>query len=256
MSNRIKRISVFVLLFTMLIQLFGTVVSAEETAQQDIDLNDRIIEDFYNMNYIKEIPDIYKLNKYRDELTELEGYGNKSIDNLIQAIENSKKNSLEKLLFGLGIGGIGDKTALQLAKIFKNIDAMMEASFEEYKNIKDIGPTLAKNLFEYFHDLENIELINRLKELGVNMEYLGESEKYHEEITGKRFVLTGTLSFMDRDELSAILESYGGMTSSSVSKNTNVVIVGEKPGSKYDKAIQLGIEVWDEDKIKSIVDSL
>lgn len=219
-------------------------------------LGDEIMEDFYNLGFIKTITDIYNLKEHKKDLIELEGYGNKSVDNLITAIENSKKNSLEKLLFGLGIGGIGDKTALQLAKIFKNIDAMMETSFEEYKNIKDIGPTLAKNLFEYFHDSENIELINYLKELGINMEYLGEAEKYHADISGKRFVLTGTLSFMDRDELSAILESYGGMTSSSVSKNTSVVIVGEKPGSKYDKALQLGIKVWNEDKIRSIVETL
>lgn len=219
-------------------------------------LGDEIIEDFYNLEFIKTIPDIYKLKEHRRELIELEGYGNKSVDNLVVAIENSKKNSLEKLLFGLGIGGIGDKTALMLAKTFKTIDIMMNTSYEEYKNIKDIGPTLAKNLYEYFHEQENIDLINHLKEIEINMEYLGEAEKYNVLITSKRFVLTGTLSFMDRDELSSIIESYGGMTSSSVSKKTDVVIVGEKPGSKYDKAITLGIEIWNEKKIKSIVNEL
>lgn len=219
-------------------------------------LGDEIIEDFYNLGFVKTIPDIYKLKEHRRELIELEGYGNKSVDNLVAAIENSKKNSLEKLLFGLGIGGIGDKTALMLAKKFKTIDIMMNTSYEEYKNIKDIGPTLAKNLYEYFHEQENIDLINHLKEIEINMEYLGEAEKYNVLITGKRFVLTGTLSFMDRDELSSIIELYGGMTSSSVSKKTDVVIVGEKPGSKYDKAIALGIEIWNEEKIKSIVNEL
>lgn len=219
-------------------------------------LGDEIMEDFYNLGFIKTIPDIYNLKEHKKDLIELEGYGNKSVDNLIQAIENSKKNSLEKLLFGLGIGGIGDKTALMLAKTFKSIDVMMNTTFEEYKNIKDIGPTLAKNLYDYFHEDENIELIQHLKELDINMEYLGEAEKYHSLLTGKRFVLTGTLSFMDREELSSILESFGGMTSSSVSKNTDVVIVGEKAGSKYDKALALGIEIWNEEKIKSIVDNL
>lgn len=219
-------------------------------------LGDEIIEDFYNMKFIKTIPDIYSLKEYRKDLIELEGYGNKSVDNLLLAIENSKKNSLEKLLFGLGISGIGDKTALLLAKIFKTLDKMIETSYDEFKNIRDIGPTLAQNLVNYFHNPESIEIINRLKELDVNMRYLGEDEKYHAAFTGKRFVLTGTLSFMDRDKLSSIIESYGGMTSSSVSKNTDVVIVGDKPGSKYEKAVSLGIEIWDEEQINAVIKEL
>lgn len=215
-----------------------------------------IMEDFYNLGFIKTIPEIYNLKEHRKDLIELEGYGNKSVDNLIDAVEASKQNSLEKLLFGLGIGGIGDKTALMLAKKFTNLDTMMNTTYDEYKSIKDIGPTLAKNLFDYFHNEESIKLIECLKEIGINMKYLGEAEKYHVSITGKRFVLTGTLSFMDRDELSSIIELYGGMTSSSVSKKTDVVIVGEKPGSKYDKAVTFGIEIWNEEKIKSIVDKL
>ncbi len=219
-------------------------------------LGDEIMEDFYNLGFVKVIPDIYHLSEHKKDLIELEGYGNKSVDNLIEAINNSKQNSLERLLFGLGIEGIGDKTALLLAKLFKNIDAMMSCSFEEFKNIRDIGPTLAQNLYDYFHEENNITLINTLKELGLNMNYLGATEKYNADITGKRFVLTGTLSFMDRDTLSGIIESFGGKTSSSVSKNTDVVIVGDKPGSKYDKAQELGIEIWDEDKIKNIVSQI
>lgn len=219
-------------------------------------LGDEIMEDFYNFGFIKTILDIYKLKDHKKDLIELEGYGSKSVDNLILAIEASKENSLERLLFGLGIEGIGDKTALLLAKRFKMMDAFMNASYEDFKNIKDIGPTLAKNLVNFFQDSLNVELIEELKNFGVNMEYLGESEKYHISFTGKRFVLTGTLSFMDREQLSSIIESYGGMTSSSVSKNTDVVIVGDKPGSKYEKALALGIEIWDEEKIKNIVDLL
>jgi DNA ligase (NAD+) len=219
-------------------------------------LGDEIMEDLFNFGFVHTILDIYSLKDRRKDLIELEGYGSKSVDNLLDAILNSKKNSLERLLFGLGISGIGDKTALYLAKIFKNIDRMIEASFDDYKNIKDIGPTLAINLYNYFHDDDNLNLINELRNIGINMEYLGEEEKYHKFITGKKFVLTGTLSFIDRDSLSNILESFGGSTSSSVSKNTDVVIVGDKPGSKYDKAKELGIEIWDEEEIKSIVNSL
>ncbi len=214
-----------------------------------------IMEDFYNLGFIKTIPDIYQLKNHRKDLIELEGYGHKSVDNLLNAIENSKNNSLEKLLFGLGISGIGDKTALLLSKIFRTMDKMIEADYEKYEDIKDIGPTLAKNLVDFFQDKINLELIDNLKKLGVNMNYLGSVDKYNENISGKRFVITGSLSFIDRDELSKVIESYGGFTSSSVSKKTDVVIVGEKPGNKYDKATELEIEIWNEEKIKSIVDN-
>lgn len=215
-----------------------------------------IMEDFFNLGFVTKIPDIYALKEHKKDLIELEGYGNKSVDNLLAAIEDSKSNSVERLLFGLGISGIGDKTALLLAKIFKNMDNLMNATYEDFKNIKDIGPTLAENLYNYFHDVENIALIEELKEIGVNMNYLGENERHHDLISGKRFVLTGTLSFTDRDSLSDLLISYGGATSSSVSKKTDVVIVGENPGSKYDKARELNIEIWNEEKIKDIVNNL
>ena len=219
-------------------------------------LGDEIIEDFFNLGFVKTIVDIYSLKEHKKDLIELEGYGTKSVDNLLLAIEDSKLNSVERLLFGLGIEGIGDKTALLLAKIFKNIDGFLNASYDDFQNIRDIGPTLAENLYEYFHHVDNIGLIEELKNLGINMNYLGEPEKHHDLISNRRFVLTGTLSFMDREELSALLESYGGMTSSSVSKKTDVVIVGDKPGSKYEKAQELHIEIWDEEKIKGIVDAL
>ncbi len=219
-------------------------------------LGDEIIEDFYNMGFIKVIPDIYSLKDYRQDLIELEGYGNKSVDNLLAAIEESKSNSLERVLFGLGISGIGDKTALTLAKKFKSLDNMLEATYEDFLNIDDIGPTLAKNLYEFFHNEEKLELIAALKAIGVNMNFLGEEGKYDYRISGKKFVLTGTLEFMGRDELSRILEDYGATASGSVSKKTDVVIVGENPGSKYDKARELGIEIWNEERIKGIIDSL
>lgn len=215
-----------------------------------------IMEDLFNLGFVKTIIDVYHLNQHKKDLIELEGYGTKSVDNLLLAIEDSKHNSLERLLFGLGISGIGDKTALMLVKKFQTIDNLLNASFEDYKNIKDIGPTLATNLYDYFQNVENIELIESLKELGLNMKYLGDSSKENELITGRKFVLTGTLSFIDRDRLSEIIDSYGGFTSSSVSKKTDVVIVGESPGSKYDKAKELNLEIWNEDYIKEILGKL
>ena len=214
------------------------------------------MEDFFNLGFVKTITDIYHLDEHKKDLIELEGYGTKSVDNLLSAIEDSKHNSLERLIFGLGIGGIGDKTALMLVKKFQNIDNMINASFEDYKNIKDIGAILATNLFDYFQDINHLQLIQDLKELGLNMKYLGESSKENELITGRKFVLTGALSFIDRDRLSEIIDSYGGVTSTSVSKKTDVVIVGENPGSKYEKAKELKIEIWEEAYIKELLEKL
>ncbi len=215
-----------------------------------------IMEDFFNLGFVKTITDIYHLDEHKKDLIELEGYGTKSVDNLLSAIEDSKHNSLERLIFGLGIGGIGDKTALMLVKKFQNIDNMINASFEDYKNIKDIGAILATNLFDYFQDINHLQLIQDLKELGLNMKYLGESSKENELITGRKFVLTGALSFIDRDRLSEIIDSYGGVTSTSVSKKTDVVIVGENPGSKYEKAKELKIEIWEEAYVKELLETL
>lgn len=223
----------------------------------DIDgLGDEIIEDFFNMGYIKSVEDIYHLDKHKQDLENLEGYGTKSINKLLDAIENSKKRSVERLLFGLGISGIGDKTALMLSKKYKNLENIMNASYEELIEIKDIGPTLGKNIFEFFKDEKNLELITKLKNLGLNFEYLGEAEKYDELITNKKFVITGTIDNYSRDEIKKILESYGAIVSESVSKKTNYVIVGENPGSKADKARSLDIEIWNNDKILSEINRL
>ena len=223
----------------------------------DIDgLGEEIVEDFFNMGFIKKIEDIYSLNVHRKDLEELEGYGKKSIDNLLNSIEISKSRSVERLLFGLGISGIGDKTALLLAKKFKNIDNLMIATYDDLVNIKDIGPILAKNIVDYFENNNNLTLINNLKEIGINTEYLGEAEKFNDLITNKKFVVTGTIEGHSRDEIEKIIENYGGSCSGSVSKKTNVVIVGDSPGSKYQKALDLGIEIWNEEKILDVLKTL
>ena len=219
-------------------------------------LGEAIIEDFYNMGLITRIEDIYSLKDKKEDLIELEGFGNKSVDNLLTSIEASKSNSLERLLFGLGIPGIGAKTAKVLAKKYDNLDNLMNASLEELTNIKDIGDILAKNIVTYFSDDKNQELISNLKDIGINMEYKGEKTLNNPLISNKKFVLTGTISFMTRDEIKALLERYDGTTVDSVSKKTDVVIVGDAPGSKYDKAVKLGIEIWNEEKLKEVIDSL
>ena len=216
-------------------------------------LGDSMMEDFYNLGFIKNVLDIYKIKEHRNEIIELEGYGNKSCDNLEMSVEKSKDNSLERLLNGLGIPGIGLKTARLLARKYENIDNLSNATYEELHDIKDIGPILAENIVNYFNDITNINLINELKLIGVNMSYKGEKIVQNENYTGKKFVLTGTISFMTRDEIKALIENRGGEVIGSVSKNTDVVIVGDSPGSKYDKALKLNIEIWDEDKFKSLI---
>lgn len=219
-------------------------------------LGENIIEDFYNMKIISSIEDIYNLKNQKEELIELEGFGKKSIDNLLNSIENSKSNSLEKLLFAIGILGIGAKTAKVLAKKYHSLDNLMNASLEELTSIKDIGDVLANNIVNYFKDEKNIELINNLKKIGLNMEYKGEKSLYNSLISNKKFVITGTISFMGRNEIKALIEKYDGTTVDSVSKNTDIVIVGDSPGSKYDKAQKLGIEIWNEETFKKIIESL
>ncbi len=209
-------------------------------------LGEKIIEDFYNMHLINNIVDIYYLKNHRNDLIELEGYGDKSVDNLIEAIEISKNNSLERLLFGLGITHVGEKTAKILAIRYKDLEKLMETSLEELTSVNDIGEIIAKSIVDYFALEHNQNIIKKLKELGINFKYLGSEIKEDDRFLNKTFVITGTLDTMSRDEAKEKIELLGGNTSSSVSKKTSVVIVGDNPGSKYDKAKELNIEIWDE----------
>lgn len=211
-------------------------------------LGEKIVEDFYNMHFINSIVDIYNLSKYREDLIELEGYGDKSVDNLLEAIEISKSNSLERLIFGLGIPHVGEKTAKILATRYKTLDKLMEASLEELTSINDIGEIIARSIKEYFSIEYNCNIIKKLIELQLNTTYLGQTVELDENFANKTFVITGTLSTMSRDEAKEKIELLGGKTSSSVSKKTSAVIVGDAPGSKYDKARELNVEIWDEDK--------
>ena len=211
-------------------------------------LGDEIIEDFYNMGYLKDISNFYDLYKYHDELKSLEGFGEKSISNLINGINKSKENSLERLLCALGIKNVGKRTAKMLAKRYKTLDNLINASYEELVNIKDIGETIAVSIRDYFEDEKNIEVINKLKAHGVNMEYLGEDIVANELFIDKTFVITGTLS-NPRDIIRERIESVGGKVSESVSRKTDYLVLGENPGSKYDKALELNIKIIKENEL-------
>ena len=218
-------------------------------------LGDRIIEDFFNFGFIEKVSDIYKLENHRKDLITLEGYGNKSVANLLDAIDTSKHNSLEKLVFGLGIPHVGAKTAKILASNFKTMENLEQATIEDLVKIPDIGEIIAKSVVTYFATEENIDELERLKKQGINMTYLGKTQQENSNFKDKSFVLTGSLEKYNRDEAKEIIESFGGKTVDSVSKKTSVVIVGENPGSKYDKAKQQGIEIWTENDFLEKIDN-
>ena len=218
-------------------------------------LGDRIIEDFFNFGFIEKVSDIYKLENHRKDLITLEGYGNKSVANLLDAIDTSKHNSLEKLVFGLGIPHVGAKTAKILTSNFKTMENLEKATIEDLVKIPDIGEIIAKSVVTYFEIEENIDELERLKKQGINMTYLGKAQQENSNFKDKSFVLTGSLEKYSRDEAKEIIESFGGKTVDSVSKKTSIVIVGENPGSKYDKAKQLGIEIWTENDFLEKIDN-
>ena len=165
----------------------------------------------------------------------------------------SKKNSLEKLLFGLGIRQVGEKAAKILASNFKTMDNLMNASVEDLSNIKDIGPITAEGIVDYFKDENNIRIINELKLFGLNMEYIDNSIKSNSPFKDKTVVLTGTLTIYTRKEASELLENLGAHCASSVSKNTDYVIYGESAGSKLTKARELGVTTISEEEFRNML---
>lgn len=211
---------------------------------------DKIVEDFYNRGYLKKYSDYYHLHEYKKELMELEGFGSKSINKLLDNIEESKKESLERLLFALGIRYVGQKTAKILASHYQTMDNLLKTNYDELNSIDDIGDVIASSVESIIKDKEFLEEISKLKNLGVNMNYIGTSKMIDEQFANKVFVLTGSLETMSRDEASIEIENRGGKTTSSVTGKTDVVILGDKPGSKYDKAIKLGITIWTEEQFK------
>ena len=224
----------------------GLIHFASRDAMNIEGLGDRIMEDFYNFKFIGNIADIYSLKDHAKELVRLEGFGDKSVNNLLEAIENSKENSLERLIFGLGIPHVGAKTAKVLAQKLETLDNIIQSTEEELTKIPDIGGIIAKSIVDYFSDNHNRAIVEELKDLGLNMTYLGKKVESNDIFANKTFVLTGSLTIFTRDEASEKIELLGGKTSGSVSKKTSVVIVGENPGSKYEKAKELGIEIWTE----------
>ncbi len=217
-------------------------------------LGERIVEQFYSLGLINSIIDIYHLKDHGQEIKDIEGFGQKSLDNLFQAIEKSKDNSLEKLLFGLGIKGIGSKMADTLSKNFKTMDDLLNASYTSLIAIKDVGETIVKSLIEFKNNEQSMALIEALKNEGLNMDYLKETVVASDNMfKDKTVCVTGTLSIMTRKEVKDYLERLGANVTGSVSKKTDFLICGTDAGSKLEKANNLGVSVLtEEDFVKEV----
>jgi DNA ligase (NAD+) len=232
--------------------------SIEHFASRDVmdieGLGERVVEQLVELGFVKNIADIYNLKEFRNELLKLERWGEKSVDNLLEAIEKSKTKPFEKLLFGLGIRFIGQGGAKLLARNFKDIEHIANSTIEELTAVREIGTKMAESIISFFRNEKQIEIINRLQNYGLNFtaqEIITDNSK--SQITSKTFVFTGELTTMSRQEAAKIIENYGGKEVKSVSKNTDFVVVGDSPGSKYDKALKLGVRILNEKEFLELI---
>lgn len=214
-------------------------------------LGPAILETFVNCNLIEKTEDIYSLTYEKIAAANLDGFKDKSIKNIINSVNKSKENDLGKLIFALGIRHIGAKAGKLLADHFKDIDSIINATVDDIIQIDGFGEIMAKSVVDFFSLQKSIDLIESLKSNGVNM--ISKTEVNDTRFSGMTFVLTGTLPTLKRSEAGKIIESFGGKTSSSVSKKTTYVLAGEEAGSKLDKANSLGIEVIDENKFMEMI---
>jgi DNA ligase (NAD+) len=187
----------------------------------------------------------------KDDLLTLERMGDKSAQNVLDEIAASKKLPLERVIYGLGIRFVGERTAQFLAEHFGSLDAIMDASAEELQEVSEVGPRIAESIVEFFSDEHNRKLVNDLRKAGLTL--TGQKKEKGTKLAGKTFVLTGTLSRHSRDEAKQMIEDAGGRVSGSVSKKTDYVVAGEDAGSKLDKARELGVAVIGEDEMEALV---
>lgn len=232
-------------------KLYRNLVHFVSREAMNIDgLGENIIDQLLNNKLISNIADIYKLTF--EDIASLKKNGTKFATNLINAIENSKQNDLYRLLTALGINHIGSKASKVLAKKYKTIDNLMNASFEELSEIADIGPIMAKSIVDFFEEDQTKDLIEKLKQAGVNTESL-EKEEFDQKFEGLTFVLTGSLEKYTRQEATDIIEKFGGKVSGSVSKKTNFLLAGEDAGSKLTKAQSLGVKIISEEEFEKMI---
>jgi DNA ligase (NAD+) len=199
---------------------------------------------------VRDFADLYHLGL--DDVVSLERMADKSARNLLEQLERSRQRELRRLLFGLGIRHVGERVAQILARQFRSLDALSAAAVEEMEAVHEIGPIVARSVHDWFRDPANQRLVARLKEVGLRTEEEGAAPA-SQDLQGQQFVLTGALTSMTREEAKAALEARGGRVTSSVSKKTSAVIVGRDPGSKADKAKELGVRVLDEAALEALL---
>lgn len=218
----------------------------------DIDgLGEAVVEQLVQLKFVHNVSDLYYLHEHRQEVMNLERWGEKSVGNLLEGIKASKQKPFHRVLFALGIRHVGAGVAQVLAEHFSSIDDLKKASEEKLQSIHEIGPRIAESIVRFFKEKENREIIERLRNAGVRL--MAERKTMKGSLAGKTFVLTGTLASMARDEARELIESHGGKVALNVSNNVDYLIVGEEAGSKLDKAKKLGIALWDEEKLLSMV---
>lgn len=215
---------------------------------------EKVVDAFFDLGWLKSISDIYRLHHHQEAMKHLEGWGEKSVETLLTNIESSKVRPFEFLLFGLGIKHVGLTTSKMLAKHFKDLDALIQAPFENLLDIHDVGERVAQSIVDYFNHPENQKGIEDLRHFGLRFDTTFKAAKAHEKITNLTFVLTGTLPSLSRDQAKDLIESFGGKISGSVSKKTDVVLAGEEAGSKLTKAQELQIKIIDETTLLSWIE--
>ncbi|MGA2298438.1 MAG: NAD-dependent DNA ligase LigA [FCB group bacterium] len=217
-------------------------------------LGEKAVEQFVEMEFLKNVADIYDLHNYRDKIQSLERWGDKSIDNLLSGIEKSKVQPFHRVLFGLGIRFIGEGAAKLLANNFLTIDKLAAASKEELISVNEIGEKMAESVINFFQSEIQKEIMHRLQNAGLKFETdISKDETVNKKFIGKTFVLTGELSSMTRNEAKFKIETLGGKVTATVSKNTSYVVTGENPGSKYNNAVKLGIKILNEPDFLEII---
>ena len=235
-------------------QVEGIIHFASKVAMDIKGLGDKIIEEMVQLGFVRSIPDLYRLHEKKDALLLLDGYSDKSVSLILTAIEESKQRSLEKLLVGLGIKEVGEKTAKMLAKRFLTLQTLASATVDDLLALADTGPVVSDAILQYFSHPKHQSIIEELRLLGVNQTYLGMTTNSTTFFTGKTVVITGSFTTYDRTTLTNLLESMGAKVTSSVSKHTHMLICGNDAGSKLEKAQSLGVEVILEPRLLSILE--
>jgi DNA ligase (NAD+) len=230
-------------------KLLGTILHFASRGVMNIDgMGDALVAQLTERGLVKNVADIYKLTKA--DLLSLERMGEKSAQNILDEIEGSKKLPLERVIYGLGIRFVGERTAQFLAEHFGSMEALEQATVEELQNVDEVGPRIAESIAEFFSIPANRKLVDRLREAKLTLS--GEKKQRGTRLAGKTFVLTGTLPRFTRDEAKKMIEDAGGKVTGSVSKKTDYVVAGSDAGSKLDKARELGVAVIDEKQMEEL----